>query len=79
GEHLFTGYFEQVVKEKNNNTFIEEVWSVFPSYTLYEIRAALAKCGLTKIHIESRVSLLSGGEKAKVRLCKLINSETNLL
>lgn len=39
----------------------------------------LAKCGLTTKHIESRVSVLSGGEKAKVRLCKLINSETNLL
>jgi ATPase subunit of ABC transporter with duplicated ATPase domains len=30
-------------------------------------------------HIESKVSVLSGGEKAKVRLCKLINSETNVL
>ncbi|AEP85686.1 ABC-F family ATP-binding cassette domain-containing protein [Bacillus spizizenii] len=79
GEHLFTGYFEQEVKETNNNTCIEEVWSEFPSYTQYEIRAALAKCGLTTKHIESRVSVLSGGEKAKVRLCKLINSETNLL
>ncbi|TQS12935.1 ABC-F family ATP-binding cassette domain-containing protein, partial [Microbispora sp. KK1-11] len=58
---------------------IEEVWSEFPSFTQYEIRAALAKCGLTTKHIESRVSVLSGGEKAKVRLCKLINSETNLL
>lgn len=26
GEHLFTGYFEQEVKESNNNTCIEEVW-----------------------------------------------------
>ncbi|MER2090558.1 MAG: ATP-binding cassette domain-containing protein, partial [Sporosarcina sp.] len=30
-------------------------------------------------HIESKVKVLSGGERAKVRLCKLINSETNLL
>jgi ATPase subunit of ABC transporter with duplicated ATPase domains len=79
GEHQYTGYFEQEVKETNNNTCIEEVWSEFPSFTQYEIRAALAKCGLTTKHIESRVSVLSGGEKAKVRLCKLINSETNLL
>ena len=67
------------IKETNNNTCIEEVWNDFPSFTQYEIRAALAKCGLTTKHIESRVSVLSGGEKAKVRLCKLINSETNLL
>lgn len=76
---MHIGYFEQEVKEQNSNTCIEEVWSTFPSYTQYEVRAALAKCGLTTKHIESRVSVLSGGEKAKVRLCKLINEETNLL
>ena len=45
----------------------------------YEVRAALSKCGLTTKHIESKVDVLSGGEKAKVRLCKLMNTETNLL
>ncbi|NPC91808.1 ABC-F family ATP-binding cassette domain-containing protein [Bacillus sp. WMMC1349] len=79
GEYLHIGYFEQEVKQTNNNTCIEEVWNEFPSFTQYEIRAALAKCGLTTNHIESKISVLSGGEKAKVRLCKLINSETNLL
>ena len=43
------------------------------------MRSALAKCGLTTKHIESRVRVLSGGEQAKVRLCKLINKETNIL
>ena len=43
------------------------------------MRSALAKCGLTTKHIESKVRVLSGGEQAKVRLCKLINRETNLL
>lgn len=47
--------------------------------TQYEVRAALAKCGLTTKHIESKVDVLSGGEKAKVRLCKLINRESNVL
>lgn len=79
GEHLYTGYFEQEVTEDNGNTCIEEVWNEFPSFTQYEIRAALAKCGLTTQHIESKVAVLSGGEKAKVRLCKLVNNETNLL
>ena len=45
----------------------------------YEVRSALAKCGLTTKHIESQVRVLSGGEQAKVRLCKLINKETNVL
>jgi ATPase subunit of ABC transporter with duplicated ATPase domains len=79
GEYLHMGYFEQEVKSDNNKTCIEEVWDEFPSFTQYEIRAALAKCGLTTKHIESKVTVLSGGEKAKVRLCKLINNETNLL
>ena len=43
------------------------------------MRAALAKCGLTTKHIESQVRVLSGGEQAKVRLCKLINRESNVL
>ena len=30
-------------------------------------------------HIESKVKVLSGGEQAKVRLCKLINTDTNVL
>jgi ATPase subunit of ABC transporter with duplicated ATPase domains len=79
GEHLHIGYFEQEVKDGNYNTCIEEVWKEFPSYSQFEVRAALAKCGLTTKHIESKVAVLSGGEKAKVRLCKLINRETNLL
>ena len=79
GEHLHIGYFEQEVKNPSNNTCIEEIWQEFPSYNQAEIRAALAKCGLTTKHIESRVDVLSGGEKAKVRLCKLINNENNLL
>lgn len=79
GEHLHIGYFEQEMKTENNNTCIEEIWNEFPSLSQYEVRAALAKCGLTTKHIESKVSVLSGGEKAKVRFCKLINNETNLL
>lgn len=79
GEHLYMGYFEQEVKQATNNTCIEEIWQEFPSYNQAEIRAALAKCGLTTKHIESKVEVLSGGEKAKVRLCKLINRENNLL
>lgn len=79
GENIYIGYFEQEVKSSNNNTCIEEIWNEFPHFNQYEVRAALAKCGLTTKHIESKVAVLSGGEKAKVRLCKLINNETNLL
>ncbi len=79
GEYLSIGYFEQEMDTHISTTCIEEVWKEFPAYTQYEVRSALAKCGLTKEHIESLVRVLSGGEQAKVRLCKLVNKETNIL
>lgn len=79
GDYLEIGYFEQEMTPGNTTTCIEEIWKEFPSYTQYQVRSALAKCGLTTRHIESQVRVLSGGEQAKVRLCKLINRETNVL
>ena len=79
GDYLSIGYFEQEMDQSIKTTCIEEIWSEFPGYSQYEVRSALAKCGLTTKHIESLVRVLSGGEQAKVRLCKLINRETNIL
>lgn len=79
GDYLEIGYFEQETDPNNKTSCIEEIWAEFPSYTQYEVRASLAKCGLTTKHIESQVRVLSGGEQAKVRLCKIINRGTNLL
>ena len=79
GDYLYIGYFEQEMSQDNMHSCIEEIWEEFPAYSQYEVRAALAKCGLTTKHIESKVRVLSGGEQAKVRLCKLINKDTNLL
>ena len=79
GDYLSIGYFEQEMSGDGSNTCIEEIWQEFPGYSQYEVRSALAKCGLTTKHIESLVKVLSGGEQAKVRLCELINRETNVL
>jgi ATPase subunit of ABC transporter with duplicated ATPase domains len=78
GDYLEIGYFEQEMAGVDT-TCLEEIWQEFPAYTQYEVRSALAKCGLTTKHIESKVRVLSGGEQAKVRLCKLINRESNIL
>lgn len=78
GDYLFPGYFEQEAAA-SSNTCIEELWQEFPSYTQYECRSALAKCGLTTKNIESQVRVLSGGEQAKLRLCKIMNRESNVL
>ena len=79
GEFLEIGYFEQEMDQHISTTCIEEIWNEFPSMNQGEVRSALVKCGLTTKHIESLCRVLSGGEQAKVRLCKLLNRETNLL
>lgn len=79
GENLAIGYFEQEMSQDIQTTCIEEIWNTFPSMNQAEIRAALAKCGLTTKHIESKVKVLSGGEQAKLRLCKILNRESNVL
>jgi len=79
GDYLSIGYFEQEISGNTDISCIDCIWEEFPSFTQYEVRSALAKCGLTTKHIESRVKVLSGGEQAKVRLCKIINTETNIL
>ena len=78
-QYLEIGYFEQEVFGDNDKTCLQEIWDTFPAWTQYECRAALAKCGLTTKHIESRIQVLSGGEQAKVRLCKLMNRAANIL
>ena len=79
GQFLEPGYFEQEEREKNENTALEDVWNEYPGMTNYEVRAALAACGLTNEHITSKVFVLSGGEAAKVRLCKLMLKNVNWL
>ena len=79
GDYQYIGYFEQETPAGNTTTCIEEIWQEFPAYNQFEVRSALAKCGLTTEHIESQVRVLSGGEQAKVRLCKILNKPTNIL
>ncbi|WP_036610176.1 ABC-F family ATP-binding cassette domain-containing protein [Oribacterium sp. P6A1] len=79
GDNLDIGYFEQETAGDNDNTSLQEIWDEFPGLNQSEVRAALAKCGLTSQHIESKIRVLSGGEQAKVRLCKLLNRPSNIL
>ena len=79
GDYLEIGYFEQEMSQEIQTTAMEELWKEFPGFSQFEVRSALAKCGLTTKHIESKVKVLSGGEQAKLRLCKLINRPSNLL
>jgi len=78
GQFLEVGYFKQEESE-SSKTALDEFWDEFPSYTNGEVRSALARCGLTKDHIGTRMRALSGGENAKVRLAKIMNREINFL
>ncbi|MFB1081978.1 ABC-F family ATP-binding cassette domain-containing protein [Jeotgalibacillus sp. JSM ZJ347] len=78
GDFLYPSYFEQEMKPKAI-TPIEDVWSEFPGMDQHQVRAALARCGLKNEHISRQMNQLSGGEQAKVRLCKLMMHESNWL
>ena len=77
-QFINVGYFEQE-EIASDKTALAEFWDAFPSLTNAEARAALAKCGLTTDHITSQMKVLSGGENAKVRLCKIMQSPANIL
>lgn len=72
------GFFKQE-EAGNKQTALDYIWDEFRDKTNGEVRAMLAKCGLTTDHIQSLMMVLSGGENAKVRLCKIMNKEANVL
>lgn len=76
--NIHYGYFAQE-EDYSRNTAHEEIWQEYPMMTNAEVRGALASCGLTKEKIESLMVVLSGGEAAKVRLCKIMLKECNTL
>lgn len=79
GDFLQVGYFEQEDSAHNDMTALDYIWNAYPAMTNAEVRAALARCGLTNEHITSQMRVLSGGENAKVRLCKLMQEPYNVL
>nr|WP_295777311.1 ABC-F family ATP-binding cassette domain-containing protein [uncultured Intestinibacter sp.] len=77
-QHLDIGYYEQE-NYYTENVVIDEISNEFSKNTKTEVRRMLARCGLTDEHINSKLCKLSGGEQAKVRLCKVINNPSNIL
>ena len=76
--YVSIGYFEQE-DYGNNKTSLNDVWDTFPHLNQGEVRALLARCGLGNEQIVTVTSVLSGGEKAKVRLAKLQVNKYNVL
>jgi len=79
GDNLLTAYYAQEEQLNDDRTPLEEVWDAFPFLGNSEVRGRLASSGLTAEHINNKIFNLSGGEQAKVRLCKLQVNESNWL
>ena len=76
--NIHYAYYEQE-QEFEYITAIDYVWQFYPHLTNKEVRGLLAGVGMNKDKAESLMPVLSGGEKARVRLGVLGNEETNTL
>lgn len=80
GAGLKIGYFDQVQKlEDTQDTLLEYLRNTYPKMTETELRSALAAFLFYAEDIEKPCAVLSGGEKARLGLLKILLSQPNLL
>lgn len=80
GDRVSIGYFSQNFENlDNNNTIYEEIDKTYPSMTPNEIRTLLGSFEFMGEDVFKKINDLSGGEKVKLSLCKILNNKPNLL
>lgn len=80
GTNVQIGYYSQEQEDLNEtNTILEEVWNAFPNKTELEIRTVLGNFLFSGEEVLKPIHLLSGGEKARVSLAKLMLQQANFL
>ena len=80
GHHVVPGYFDQEMSRLNlDKTVIDEIWDENPSFDHYKIRTILSQFMFIGDDIFKEISSLSGGEKARLSLLKLMLSNANFL
>ncbi|MBQ7115651.1 MAG: ABC-F family ATP-binding cassette domain-containing protein [Clostridia bacterium] len=80
GSNVKIGYFDQNIdKLHSDKTVLDEVWDMYRFMTETEIRSALAMFLFCGEDVFKKVSLLSGGERAKISLLKIMLSKPNFL
>lgn len=80
GQNVIPAYFHQEQKTLNlKNTIIDEIWNSNPSLTQTEIRSLLGAFLFSDEDVFKEINLLSGGERARIAILKLILSKSNLL
>lgn len=80
GTKVKIGYYDQEQSHLNpSNTILEEVWSAYPHLEEVRIRSVLGNFLFSGDDVLKKVSALSGGEKARVALAKLMLLRANVL
>lgn len=80
GNNIQFGYYDQAQTDLDpSKTVIDEVWDRYPKMTQTQVRSALAQFLFKGDDVFKNVGKLSGGEKARVSLLKLMLSKANML
>ena len=83
GQNVEWGYFDQqkAVMEKVNpeQTVLDNFWEAYPDYLREEVRSALGGFLFSGEEVEKKMGQLSGGEKVRLALCKMLQTRPNLL
>ena len=80
GTNVNVGYYDQEQSDLNlDKTILDEVWDEFPNLTTSKLRSYLASFLLTGDDVFKVINTLSGGEKCRINLLKLMLSKSNLL
>lgn len=80
GDKVKIGYFDQhMAQYKSDKTVLDEYWDEFPNLTQTEVRSALGAFLFTQEDVFKPVNALSGGEKVRLELCKILKRRPNFL
>lgn len=80
GYHVQTEYFDQQLKFTNlENTLFEEISETFPELTTTQIRTLLGTFLFTGEEALKKIKMLSGGERGRLQLCKILKRQPNVL
>ena len=80
GHQIEVGYFDQnLANFHSGNTVLEELWNEYPDLDMYKIRSILGAFLFSADEVFKEVNVLSGGEKVRLSLAKLMMKKANFL
>jgi len=80
GVNVQIGYFDQqMAMYRSSKTVLDDYWDEFPNLTETEVRNALGAFLFTGEDVFKNVTMLSGGEKVRLALCKILKRRPNVL